>query len=206
VIFADTFQGPALDPGWQVALSPASGKDSRIAPEDGMLAFTGGHYKYAYVARPLTAAASNLVAQARLRVKPTGCDAAWNPGLGLYWEKGRYARLTGGNDALVIRGYGARTITLTDRRMRVGDDNSYDFWVRIVLTSERIAYCSSLDGRAWTVEADVPRPAEVAGAPTLLLLGRGMDGPGDGLRNDEKWDVGMWTNYVGDLVVGQDRL
>ena len=63
--------------------------------EDGKLSLAGSHYKHQYLARPL--AESNPIVQARLQMGLTGSSAAWNAGIGLYWDKGRrYAFMTAG--------------------------------------------------------------------------------------------------------------
>jgi len=202
ILLADSFKGPELDKAWSVHVSAA-----RIAVEGGMVCFEGEHYKHALIARPLSEA--NLTAQVRLRVGRSGCETGWNPGLGLYWGKGRHCFLTaggyrGGDETFVIRGCGAGRIPLGTRTAAVGDDNRYDLWLRIALSEKSIAYCSSLDGKAWHVEAEFPRPKDYAAPPRLLILGRGGDGPADGFQNDERWTTGVTKAYMGELVVGQE--
>ena len=221
ILLADSFKGPELDKAWSAHLSAAQAEGARISVEGGMVCFVGEHYKHARIARPLSDA--NLSAQARLRVGRSGCEVGWNPGLGLYWGKGRYCFITAGgyrapraplagersgdgsgDEAFVIRGCGARRIPLGTRRIAVGDDNRYDLWLRIALSPDKIAYASSLDGKSWQAEAEVPRPKDYAEPPQLLILGRGGDGPADGFQNDERWATGITKAYVGELVVGQE--
>jgi len=207
VLIEDAFAGPTLDKAWAVHISPAQARKASIAPEDGMLRLTGEHYKHAYIARPL--GHDNVSVQARLQAPRTGCSASWNPGLGLYWGEGRYCFITagghrGGDEAIAIRGRGARTIPLAPRRVAVRDDNRYDLWVRIVLTEKSIAYASSLDGKTWHVVATVPRTSKHAGPPKSLILGRGTVGPADEFQNDERWPTSIKKAFIGELTVGRD--
>jgi hypothetical protein len=207
VVFADDFRAAQLDKGWSIHISPAHAKQASIAPEDGMLCFMGQHYKFAYLSRPL--GEDNISVQARVRVSRTGCELGWHPGLTLYWGKGRYGFITaggfkGGDERLVIRGCGAKHIPLGHRLMMVLDGNQYDFWVKITLSPDRIRYSSSLDGKVWDTEADVPRPKDYAGAPALLILGAGWEGAGEVFQNDAPHETGLKKASIGELVVGRD--
>ena len=207
ILFTDSFEGSALAEGWAAAISPANGRAGRIASEGGRLCLTGQHYKYAYLSRTLNV--DHISAQARIQVFRTGCDAGWNPGIGLWWDTGRYCFMTGGgyrggDEALVIRGCGARRIPLGNRKIRVRDDNRYDFWVKIVLTESRILYFSSLDGKSWNKEAQVGRRREFARPPQLLIVGRGAPGEAKCFSNDAKWRTGVQETYVDEVVVGRE--
>lgn len=206
ILFADGFAGPELDKAWRVYLSPAHASGSRLFADHGRLCIESEHYKYAYLARPLSHA--TLSVQARIQTRRTGCELGWNPGIGLYWDKGKYCFVTGGayrgdDERLVIRGYGARQIPLGPRRMPVGDDNCLDFRVKIELTAEAINYSVSLDGHSWEVETTVPRPQEISGPPQWLIVGRGGEGPAECFQNDERWPTGVVRSYVSELLVGQ---
>jgi hypothetical protein len=170
-----------------------------------MVSFLGKYYKYQYLSRPFPPEAT--VVQARVQVYPSGGAAEWNPGLGLYWGKGRYTFFTGGRsgeDTLNIRGWGARRVPLGSRAFSVQDDNRLDFWLRLVLRPETIVFFSSLDGRTWTQEVEVPRPEPYAGPPQLLLLGRGSEGEGEVFSNDAEWDTGLYEGWVGELILGRE--
>jgi len=189
---------------WRQQVSPANGRNATITVDRGLLSFSGQHYKYEQLLRPLGEGYADLTIQARIRVSPTGCSIGWHPALNLYWARGKYCRYTGGNDQLVIGGIGARTIRLAPRRMAVTDDNLYDFWLKMSLTRDKIRCFSSLDGKTWNQEAEVTRPADCAGPPAFLILGRGQDGEKEYLQNDAKWETGPSKAYIGELLIGRD--
>jgi len=208
VLFTDFLEAEAIDGAWRVFSSPAN-QEQRLTPTvaNGMLSLPGMHYKHQYLARPL--AVTNPVVQARLRTPLTGCSRAWNPGIGLYWGKGRYAYMTAGGyhdrtTGFAIRGLGQRTIELVERTMRILDDNSCDAWVRIEVSDTTIRYASSLDGKAWRTECEAPRPEDARGPPRLLIVGRGSEGEGDVFQNDlHHKSLSSRPARIGELVVGR---
>jgi hypothetical protein len=204
VLREDKFEGPALQPDWTVDASPAQPPEARIAPERGVLAVTGEHYKYQCLRRPFPPAADNV--QVLTMVKPTGCAARWNPGLGLWWGKDRwlFAGLGGGQYVAELAGHGRREISLPRDELPVYRERFYG-WLRVTLTADKIVFWLSTDGRSWKQQAEFPRGADYAGSPQQLLLGRGTGGAGDLFRNDERWPTGVATCLLADLVVGQDR-
>jgi hypothetical protein len=38
----------------------------------------------------------------------------------------------------------------------------------------------------------------------MIFLGRGTSGPNEGFQNDERWETGISTCYLGELVVGKE--
>ena len=133
---------------------------------------------------------------------------SWNAGIGLYWGKRRYCFVTAGgyhdsNTSVAIRGAGQRTIPLDDRVMRILDDNACDCWVRIEVGPKTIRYASSLDGKTWHTECEVPRPKTLSGPPKLLIVGRGSEGKAEVFQNDQRHNSNPIPARIGDLVVGR---
>ncbi|MCM8757272.1 MAG: hypothetical protein NC823_02190, partial [Candidatus Omnitrophica bacterium] len=203
ILLQDDFQVDPAKNSWQVFSSPE--QTGTIKTQKGKLTFEGKHYKYQYLARSLGKSGENISVQARFQVTPTGTDPAWHPGLKLYWSKGHYVSFSGGNEQLVIRGIGQKVIKLAPRKMMVTDDNLYDFWLRITLEPGKIKYLSSLDGRQWSLESEVNRPAGCQGVPTWLIIGRGVEGNNEVFQNDERWDSAAYPSYVSELLVTQQK-
>ena len=101
-----------------------------------------------------------------------------------------------------MAGHGCREFPLRAAELPVYQERFYG-WLRIQLTSDKVLFFLSTDGKAWTQRAEFPRGAKYAGAPRLLLLGRGTGGTGDVFRNDERWPTGTTTCLMGDLIVGR---
>jgi hypothetical protein len=72
------------------------------------------------------------------------------------------------------------------------------------LAEKTIDYSLSTDGRTWHTLASVARTGDYAARPALLIVGRGGDGPGEVLQNDERWSTSPVTAWIGDLLVGRD--
>lgn len=205
VILRDCLDAPELDTSWTRHLSSAHRGQPHIGVAEGKLGFTGEHYRHLYLSRVFPHEAT--CAQARLQVGPTGCQTGWNPGIGLYWNGGRFCFVTAGGygskgESFVVRGVGARIIAFEAGEVRVDDSNRYDLWLRIGLTAEHIVYSCSVDGATWLEKARVPRPADCAGPPDVLILGRGGVGEEEWFSNDERWSSNTRTVYMDDLVIG----
>lgn len=203
VLLEDKFEGPALQPDWATDSSPAQPADARIGPERGVLAITGEHYKYQYVRRPFPPEADTV--QVLTMVRPTGCAARWNPGLGLWWGKDRWLFASLGSSQYVaeLAAQGRREIPLPSTELPVYRERFYG-WLRVTLTADKIQFWLSTDGKSWMPQVEFPRTAAYAGSPQQLLLGRGTGGPSDLFQNDERWPTGVNTCQLGDLVVGRD--
>lgn len=209
ILFSDTFDKPEISPDWKVNVSPVQEKQASVTVEDGMLSFTGQHYKYLYLSRKIPQDTENPVLQARVRVVRTGGAGDWNPGIGLLWKDGKHTFFTvgghrGGDEYFSIRGYGARRIPLGNRMIMITENNYYDLWLRISLKKESIEYASSLDGRVWNPEAVVNRTDAYASAPQVLVIGRGTAGTGEYFSNDGSWASGYSKTYMGDVVIGTE--
>ena len=204
VLLEDTFEGPALQPDWVIDSSPAQPADARIGPERGALAITGEHYKYQYLRRPIPPEADTV--QILTMVRPTGCAARWNPGIGLWWGKDRWLFASLGSNQYVaeLAGQGRREIPLQPAELPVYQERFYG-WLRVTLTADKIRFWLSTDGESWAPQTEFPRSASYTGSPQQLLLGRGTGGAGDLFQNDERWPTGVTTCQLADLVVGRDQ-
>jgi len=191
-----------LQPDWSLDSSPAQSPEARLVPDGGLLAITGEHYKYQYLRRPLPPEADTV--QVLVMVRPTGCASRWNPGIGLWWGPGRwaFAALGGSGYVVELAGHGCREFPLRAAELPVYQERFYG-WLRVQLTSDKVLFWLSTNGKTWTQQAEFPRGANYAGPPQLLLLGRGTGGSGDLFRNDERWPTGTTTCLMGDLIVGR---
>jgi hypothetical protein len=211
IIFAEDFDGDKLGSEWKQEISPANGSAGKIEVKDGMLALTSKHYKYHYVYREIAGEGNeNISVQARLRVSPTGCSPSWNPGIGLYWDNGKYIFITGGgylhkeNGRIALKGFIGREMPLKEDRLAVTDENFYDFWVKIGLSSDKVRLFYSVDGEMWKTISETARPKEISGEPKVLIAGSGTTGEGRYFSNDERWDTGIGTDYILEIIAGRE--
>ncbi len=211
IIFAETFDGDKLGSGWKQEISSANGSAGKIEVKDGMLALTSKHYKYCYVYREIPEEDNeNISVQARLRVSPTGGASSWNPGIGLYWDNGKYIFITGGgylqkeNGRIALKGFIGREIPLKEDRLSVTDDNFYDFWVKIGLSADKVRCFYSVDGEMWKVIAETARGKDISGTPKMVIAGSGITGGAKYFSNDERWDTGIKTSYILEVMAGKE--
>jgi hypothetical protein len=91
---------------------------------------------------------------------------------------------------------------LGERRLLVRDDNRYDFWLRVGLSEKSIGYDISTDGRSWHSITQLPRTGDYRAPPKLVIIGRGVEGAGEVLSNDERWSTNPTTARIGEIVAG----
>lgn len=171
--FIDTFEGGSLEPGWTVDAAPSA----TVTVADGALRIAAPLNAYAHIERPL--GTDNVTASARVRPgDPAG--VSWACGVFLYWAEDVWAML-----AVVDHGGGMiYTAERTGERLPLEaplmpcDRLSYT-WLRVQLGEDCIRYFTRRAGeRGWAVARVIERPAEMAGPPRLLIVGKGFGGPG----------------------------
>jgi len=162
--WSDVFSGTTIEAGWMVDASPGN----RLTLRGGAVEITANTNTYAHLERPL--GRDHVTASARLKPAPA---ISWTTSLFLYWDPGNWCQM-----GVISREGGRFYVT----QMVAGRYDEYDLarcafdewhWVRIELGEDCIRYLSSEDGRTWTEQHGAERPAEFAGPPALLIVGKG---------------------------------
>jgi len=165
--FVDTFDGPGLTPGWTADASPGN----TVAVEGGRLHITAKVNTFAHIERPV---GSDLVTVSTLWRPGTGTGASWCSSVFLYWAPGDWVQLGvldrgGGRYYAVETGGGG-----TAETELAACDPARSHWLRIELGRDVIRYQARPDGHPqWRTLRVIRRLSGSAGAPALLVLGKG---------------------------------
>jgi len=198
-----------LAPAWEKHVSPVQAEEANVTLEDRALHFASRHYKYCFLSRPLDPTDGPLSLQARLQVAPTGCDARWNPGLCLFWDRAAYCFLTAGSNAKGPQfafdvGGRPRKLPIRPGTPHITLDERCEFWLRLRLTPDRIELFLSLDGRTWQQQHAVERQGAYAAAPQSLFVGKGAAGENPLFQNDAQWHTAIQHARITEFVGGRE--
>ncbi|MBM4083045.1 MAG: hypothetical protein FJ278_25275 [Planctomycetes bacterium] len=194
----DDFSATKLSPAWKLVASPVS--DGEMEAYRGRLCVRGSDYKFAAAEREL--GQDNVSVQAR--VEGLAKSHQHRIGLALIWDGNRYVYagliLKDKKFSYAYETGGKQKGSKPGSAMNVENPATmHQFnWVKIALSPSTIAFLSSSDGKTWTKDWEIPRPAELQGPPRVLRLGKNPDGKDDPHRPGPSYD------YFDDLVVGKE--
>lgn len=206
-IFGDFFSNAkCIGKEWKPFISPDAGEGSGISIVDGKLLFKCKHYKYCYLKKKLVGKEKDLRVQARLNIRPTGCNPARNPGICLFWDKQTYLFVTGGGyrDEKIIINVGGQNNIIPLKKfkmMHITKTELYDFFVRVELGEKKMVVMYSADMEHWEKVFEKPRVKNYLQPPSWLILGRGGVGKGEFFSNDLKHNTPLTEGFISELKV-----
>jgi len=189
--FSDFSPGKKPDPAWAVDVS---GKNV-VAFTDSGIVITAGANTYAHVRRSL--GVDNIRAACRIR---PGSGISWATSVFIYWGPGDWCQF-----GVIPRNGGCYYACI----MEDGEPAEYDLgrcafegWHEVALELGRDVIRFESGGRT---ELAVPRPHALAGAPQLIILGKGYGtGPGTKDLDSDYTDRGPLTvSGIADLRIGE---
>jgi hypothetical protein len=202
---SERFDGPELPKGWEQDLHPGNSGAWML---DGRLCIQGAHYGFAHVRREL--GVDNVSAQCLILRPGTGCMDTSGASLFLVWPNGEYAQATAGTCegqfVCLVSGVGQRKGSPISRRAIPGCYPYFPNWVKIALSTGKIAFYGSPDGKRWVKDWEVKRDAKHAGPPQWLLLGNGHPGEKPHLDNvisQHFSPASPVCSFFSDLIVGR---
>ncbi len=176
-ILDECFDQPALDSAWTVDVSSGNAVDLK----DGVVEIRAAENTYAHIQRPLT--------QDHVRASTAllpGNGVSWCTSLFVYWKPADWCQI-----GVIPRGNGRYYVCVTTHGQRAEYDLArcrFAEWhdVGIELGEDCLRFVSSADGATWRTELFLPRPPELMGPPTLLVVGKGygVDAATLGLNSD----------------------
>ncbi len=161
----ESFDGPALAPAWTVDKSAGNAIELR----DGDVEIRAAENTYAHLQRPLT----HDHIRASCVLQP-GNGISWCTSLFLCWQPADWCQI-----GVIPRGDGRYYVCVTTRGQRHEHDLTrcrFAAWhhVGIELGEDCLRFVTSPDGTTWKTELFLPRPPELMGPPTLLIVGKGF--------------------------------
>ena len=161
----EAFGSAALDPAWKVDVSG----ENAVSVKDGALEIKAAENTYAHIQRAL--GVDHLRASCVIQA---GSGVSWATSLFFYWKPGDWCQMgviprNGGSYYMCLTAGGKRTEQDLGR-CRFTDYHN----LAIELGKDCIRFMSSADGKTWTNELFVSRPAELMGPPTMLVIGKGF--------------------------------
>jgi hypothetical protein len=181
VVWQDSFDGPALDPRWEVKLSTASG--TALTHQDGALRITAQGHVCAVAETRLDP--GTTMVEVKLNTGDDG-GMTWGVGLGLAWP-GQWLRV---NSRAVEPRFGVDSGPFQILFPSFVKLHS-DLWFRIRLDADRIYTEASADGEWYVPLRDFARAA-YPGSPTLLRVGK-FDPAGEMKDAGQECPVGTCT-------------
>lgn len=166
--FKDTFEGVTLEPGWTVDTS--SGNTVQL--RDGGLQIEARLNTFAHVQRVV--ARDHVTVSALMRPSsPAG--VSWSCSVFLYWSAGVWCQL-GVIDLGDGRYYVTEATGGKPREVYLQQcDRATPHWLRIELGRNCVRYLTrDTSEDAWKLLRAIRRPPEYAGAPELVVLGKGF--------------------------------
>jgi len=170
----DAFDGP-LDPAWKLVSAKESG--GRIRTYRGRLMVLGSDYRFAAAERPFGLENATV----GVRVETRGRAHQNWVGLALMWENGSFVfagpHLNKGQFLAAARS-GGKTATTWGGPVGLDAPEAMHQpnWVRVDLAPGTVSFWSSADGAAWRKDSEIPRTADLRGAPAALRLGKSPTG------------------------------
>ncbi|HOS92576.1 MAG TPA: hypothetical protein PLQ54_04645 [Armatimonadota bacterium] len=166
-MLVDGFDGTSLGRDWTADMALGSA----VSVEDGRLHITARENTFAHIERPV---GSDLITVSALWEPGTGTGASWCSSVFLYWAPGDWVQLgvldRGGGHYYAVETGGGGT-TETDL---AACDLTRRHWLRIELGRDVVRYQARPEGHPqWRTLRVIGRPQGLAGAPKLLVLGKG---------------------------------
>lgn len=166
------------EPGsaWKLAASPVA--DGEVTTYRNRLCVKGRDYKFAAAERQLGIDNIRIQVRVERRLKShsnrVGLALLWPNGAcayaGVNTHRRKFEHLVKAPDQRPKQKHGG---PLDDSRP--GNMHQLN-WVRLDLSPDKIRFHSSADGKRWTQDWECARPAETAGPPATLRLGKNPDG------------------------------
>ncbi len=163
-ILEERFAGPKLGDGWTAEAAPGN----TVEIKDGALVITAAENTYAHIQRPLD---QDLV-RVTCEIQP-GSGISWATSLFLYWDAGDWVQI-----GVIPRGGGRLYACITTAGGREEHDlakvrgNRHP--VGLELGEDCIRFLGKPAGKEWESVLVIERPARLAGAPKLLIVGKGF--------------------------------
>lgn len=163
-ILDERFDQSTFDAAWTVDVSSGN----TVGLQGGVVEIRAAENTCAHLQRPLMQ--DHVRASAALQA---GNGVSWCMSLFVYWKPADWCQI-----GVIPRGDGRYYVCVTTR----GQRDEYDLtrcrfaeWhnVGIELGEDCLRFVSSADGATWKTELFLPRPPELMGAPTLLVVGKG---------------------------------
>lgn len=205
-LMEDNFDDNSLDPSWRKDVSTQG--NTKVIEVNGELQIYAKGNTFAHIER--NNMEDNIRAQIKIKISDINTGESHSPGLTLYWSQGNWTRIS-----LVWSGRNKFLITnMIDGKVTniyvggVIHFNTY-YWVAIELTPTLIKTYKSDDGTTWVLLNSRSRPRQFAGAPTLIILGKGY-GTGvspysnPDLDNDASIPSTFSYTYIDDFKVTKD--
>jgi hypothetical protein len=219
VLYEDSFDGNAFDPGWTVDAS--TGNEVRL--EGGAAAFYADENTYAHLERALGLVLSEaegvdcVTVSARIKPAPA---VSWCTSLFLYWDPGNWCQMgviwrDGGRyytTQMVNGAYTEADLASCEfdhwhfLRLELGRDCLRALAVGAGVPASPLQQAVGAGVPASPLQQIIPRPAEFSGPPQLLIVGKGYSRGVEpyarpDLDNDFPTRGGRGVSYVDDVVV-----
>jgi len=166
-VFREDFAGGKADAQWETHVSAGNS----ITVRDGSAEITADVNSYAHISRPLGVDNVTVIA----RIKPSSpAGMTWCTSLFLLWNGGDWCQMgmitaPGGGRLYAVETQGGVT---TETYLTECDLTQWHH-VRIQLGRDCIRCFAGSDGRQWRCLRVIERPAEFAGPPAFLAVGKG---------------------------------